>query len=152
MRREAIDKMFEGRDSRPTGPKVAHKIFDLDFEWSTEEPELEEGSLLRVQYKAQVHTSEPRKMKVMAVAALREVGQGIELLVTHEGPQAKFVLGTAGVRFSKWQDDDETMRVLENIMVRGLSARGLLAGADLMAESSENSKDPGDEARDKETH
>ena len=133
-RREAIDKMFEGREVRPTGPKMVHKSFELDFVWADEEAQAE--SPLKVQVTGQIHTLEPRKLKIVAVAALREMATGVELLIASEGPRAKFAIGAFGAKIAKWHHNPERMSLLDNISIRGLSARGVMAGEDVPEEIS----------------
>lgn len=128
-RKEAIDKMFEGRDARPTGPTVAHKDFELDFEWAEEGDEpSQDDSPLHVRYTGRLNTRELRKMKILAHMTLREIQKGVEVNVTRNGARPMFGIGRMGKRSSKWQDDAEALKALEEMCIRGLSGKGLLAG------------------------
>ena len=123
-RAEAIEKMFEGREQRPTGPTVAHKTFELDLVWADAE---EEGaSPLKVDCRAVVHTSEPKKMKLVVVGALREVMRGVAIRVSREGARVKFALSKGQV--SKWREDANAIGILEQVVIRGLSGRRVLDG------------------------
>lgn len=124
VRTEALDKMFEGREQRPSGPTIAHKAFELDLVWADVEDE--GASPLKLDCRAVVHTSEPKKMKLVAVAALREVMRGVAIRVSREGARVKFALSAGQV--SRWRGDANAIGLLDQVVIRGLSGRRVLDG------------------------
>ena len=140
-RREAIDKMFEGTEHKPTGPQVKHKRFELPFAWGEEE-ETSGGAagVLQISVMAFVDTSMPRQLHVRTVATPREALDGVEIVISQEGSRAGFTVGGYAPSQGKWQENTEILQRLDSIMFRGMSAREFLEGKALPEEGGENAK------------
>ena len=127
-RRQAIDRMFEGAERRPTGPQIKHRRFELPFVWSEQDVKSEEGGALQVSTTAFLDTAEPRRLCVRTVAAAREVLEGVEITLSQQGPRIAFSVGRAEPSRIRWQEDPDVLQRLDGIVVQGRSARDFLYG------------------------
>ncbi|MDP6039914.1 MAG: hypothetical protein QGG64_15280, partial [Candidatus Latescibacteria bacterium] len=131
-RKEAIDKMFEGRDKRPTGQQIEHTQFEMAFEWHREESENdEEGedkTPLRITTTAFVETKEPRKLFVRTEANARDMIVQPDISVSQEGPRVGFAVSTGHGKSLRWQDDSGMCQQVNSLCVKGLPGMAFLRG------------------------
>ena len=133
-RRQAIDKMFEGAEKRPTGPQVQHKRFELAFTWSDDDSEGEAGGDFQIAATAIMDTLEPNRLRVRTVAKLRKALQAAEVKISQDGPRARFSAGSCSASQVCWKKDPELQQELDAIVLRGVSANRALDGVELPEE------------------
>ena len=84
-----------------------------------------------------VDTAEPGTLCVRTLATPREVLDGMQLRIKQDGPKMRFTVDRCEKAQVEWQKDQETMELLDGIVVRGLTARKFIAGRETRDEDSD---------------
>ena len=130
-RRQAIEKMFEGREEKPTGPQIKHRVYENPFTWGAE---ADAEEMLNVKVVAVVDTREPHTLQIVSTAVVKEVTPHTEIAILREGPKVTFKAGGVGSDPVSWTENPEILKALDEILLKGLTARRFFEGAPLPAE------------------
>ncbi|MFH1569059.1 MAG: FapA family protein, partial [Gemmatimonadota bacterium] len=118
-RRETLDRIFEGAERRPSAPRVPDRRFEVALGF----PEAEGDAPLRLEGAMFLRAHDPDtpylKHRAVVLAVLRRAAISIEETAGHLAFRCS--PGQAIVR--PWQEDEETLAVLEGFAVTGTSGR-----------------------------
>ena len=123
-KQEALDKMFEGRDHKPSGPQLKDEVFELPVVMTnaSTSPAFEVTSTLSV------HALEPQKFVVQHVAHLREPMQNVVVRLQAQGVKGEFATAEPTEEVTRWMDLETVRDDLEGVVIHGISALQVVAG------------------------
>lgn len=126
-KREAIEKMFEGQEAKPTGPQVADRKFEIPVTWAPREGE-EEDELLEISAVVYLNSSDPQKIVVQNLARPREALTNVSISLQAEGARGVFAVTPGEEEVIPWQEDPAISEDLAGIEVLGVSALQAMKG------------------------
>ena len=119
-RREALDKMFEGRETRPEAPRIPDRKFETRVTLPDERPR--RGDLVR-QAIVQVHAHDPSTYYLKQMARVAEPAPKATISVEQVGDQLEFSCKAGEAKPTRWQENEHILTALEEIRIGGISAR-----------------------------
>ena len=125
-RREALDRMFKGREKRPQAPEIPNKRFRTRVTFARAEPEADgqaDGQPLPGEGELFVYTRDPQAVYLKRIWAVRKPLRNVTLSI--ERGEAGFTVRWAPNKtpITPWQRDAEVLERLEAVQVMGQSAR-----------------------------
>lgn len=123
-KQEALDKMFEGRDHKPSGPRLQDEVFECPVTLTnvSNSPAFEVTSTLSV------HALEPQKFAVRHVARLREPLQNVIVRLQAQGVKGEFVTVEPSQAVTRWMELETIRDDLAGTVIHGISALQVVAG------------------------
>ena len=120
-RKEALDRMFEGREARPAAPKVPDRKFEEVVSLPQESQRA--GDPLRRQAAVQVHAHDPAGFYLKQMASVTEPVANAAVALEQVEGRLEFTCAAGEGAPTSWQQDESMLSVLEEIRVLGVSAR-----------------------------
>jgi len=124
-KRAAIEKMFEGQEARPTGPKVTDRKFEIGVTWAQQEDADEHLEMSAVVF---LHSDDPQRIMVRNLARPRHALTRVSVRLEAEGALGVFSVRPAEEEVISWQKDPSARDDLAAIKVSGVSAWQALRG------------------------
>ena len=121
-RKEALDKMFEGREARPDAPTIPDKKFESTVSLASEGETAGRGALLK-EGAVYVHAHEPTSFYLKQMARITMPVQNAAISLEQLGDRLEFGCAAGQGNPTPWQQDGEILSELEEIWVAGFSAR-----------------------------
>ena len=128
-RREALDRMFKGREKRPQAPAIPNKRFQTKVTFARAEPEADgqaDGQPLPGEGELFVYTRDPQAFFLKRTWAIRKPLRNVTLSI--ERGEAGFTVRWTPneAPITPWQQDAEVLERLDAVQVMGQSAREFL--------------------------
>ena len=126
-RKEALDKMFEGREARPDAPTIPDKKFESTVSLASEGEAGGKGALLK-EGALYVHAHEPTSFYLKQMARITVPVRNAAISLEQLGDRLEFGCAAGQGNPTEWQQNGELLSELEEIWVGGFSARRQLLG------------------------
>jgi len=119
-RREALDKMFEGRETRPQAPRIPDKKFEMRV--ALRDGQARAGDLVR-EATILVHAHDPASYSLKQLARVVNPVKNAAIALEQVGDRLEFACTSGEGNPTAWQQNEQILSALDEIRISGISAR-----------------------------
>ncbi len=122
--KQAIDKMFEGREKTPEAPKIPNKAFHTELTFSATETETaqEGGQKLPVDGILFVNSRDPQSFFLKRIWKVKDPLKNVDISIEEDESGCQVKHANITIEPTAWQKDPQVREQLETIHILGRSA------------------------------